>query len=407
MLYRSCFRRAEAISARDAARQWHHTETVCVYLGSGSGMETLQGYFIRETFRPLVMTTLVLSALALLTQSLTALDIIVDDQASFLAYLKITLLALPQLISIILPFSLFIAVAYTVHRLQVDNEYMVAFAGGMTRWAVIAPVMRIATLAVLFNMLINTWVQPTAYRVMRETIYDVRSDLATSIVRPGEFVSPALNLTIFARDVENGVLHDVMIHDGRDRNKPLTYFAKSGVFVQTQRNPALTLSNVTRQSLTSDGALEILEFTQTTFELRGVIKPQGELIYKRSDRYLGELFHPDPSNYWDRQNANALYAEGHTRLAAPLYNLTMALMALVALLGGDYNRMGYGRRLLAVGTLALLVRLLGFTIEAVAAEIPALNVVQYALPLFVAGLCLWMTLSKGRLGKPAGRMVAT
>ncbi len=370
-------------------------------------METLQGYFIRETFRPFVVTTLVLSALALLTQSLAALDIIVDDRASLLAYIQITLLALPQLISIILPFALFISVGYAVQRLHTDNEFMVAFAGGMTRWAVIAPVMRIAVLAVLLNLVVNTWVQPTAYKAMRETIYKVRSDIASSIVRPGEFVTPALNLTIFARDVQNGVLSDVMIHDGRNHKKPLTYFAKSGVFMQVNQNPALSLTNVTRQSIGEDGALEILEFTRTTFELRGVIKPQGALLYKRSDRYLGELFHPDPTNYWDRENANALLAEGHYRLSAPLYNLAFALMALAALLGGDYSRMGYGRRLIVAGTLALLIRLTGFSLEAAATEIPALNPLQYALPLVVSAVCLWLTLSTGRLRKPLGRLAVS
>ncbi len=370
-------------------------------------MKTLQGYFIRETFRPFVITTIVLGALAMLTQSLAALDMIVDDQASFIAYLKITLLALPQLIAIILPFALFIAVAYAVQRLHTDNEFLVAFAGGMTKWAVITPVMRIATLAVLANLAINTWAQPVAYKVMREIVYDVRSDLAASIIRPGEFISPALNLTIFAREVNNGVLSDVMIHDGRDRNNPLTYFAQSGFFIDTGPYPALSLTNATRQGIGTDGTLEILEFSSTSFEMRGVIAPQGALLYKRSDRYLGELFHPDPANYWDRQNANSLLAEGHFRLSATLYNLTFALMALAALLGGDYNRMGYGPRLMIAGGLALMLRLVGYSIESVAVETPIVNLAQYALPVFVAVLFLWMTLSEARLGRPAGRLVAT
>ncbi len=370
-------------------------------------MRTLQSYFIRETFRPFVLTTTVLAVLALLTQSLVALDMIVDDRASFLSFLKITLLALPQLIAIILPFALFIAVAYAVQRLHTDNEFMVAFAGGMTRWAVIAPVLRIATLAALANLLINTWVQPLAYKTMREAIYEVRSDLASTIVRPGEFVSPALNLTIFARDVKNGNLSDVMIYDGRNHDKPLTYFAKSGIFVETGRNPALALTNVTREARSENGALEILEFTQTAFALTGVIEPQGALIYKRSDRYLGELFHPDPANYWDRENASAMLAEAHYRLSAPLYNLALALMALAALLGGDYSRMGYGRRMIVTGILALLVRLAGFSIQAAAVSVPMLNIMQYALPVSMSLVCLWIVLSTARLKKPVGRLVAT
>jgi lipopolysaccharide export system permease protein len=370
-------------------------------------MRTLQGYFIRETARPFVVATAVLATLALLTQSLAALDMIVDDRASFLAYMEITLLALPQLLSIILPFALFIAVGYAAQRLQTDNEFMVAFAGGMTRWAVMAPVVRIASFAVLANLLLNTWIQPTAYRAMREIIYDLRANLAATVVRPGEFSTPALNLTIFAREATNGVLHDVMIYDGRNHASPHTYFAKTGVFSKTGDIPAITLSDVTRQRIDAGGALELLDFTSTTFELRGIIAPQGKLLYKRSDRYLGELFHPDPTRFWDLQNTNALYAEGHARLSSTLYNLTFALMALAALLGGEYSRMGYGRRLIVAGSLALLIRLAGFSIEAASAEYPLLNVAQYALPVFVGLIALWLALSKGRLGRPVGRLVAT
>ncbi len=369
-------------------------------------MRTLQSYFIKEALQPFIIAGIVLSTLALLTQSLAVLDIIVDDRASFMAYSKITLLALPQLFSIILPFALFIAISFAVQRLLTDNEYMVAFAGGMTRWDVIAPVMRIASFAVLANLAINTWVQPTAYKLMRETLYEVRTDIASSIIRPGVFVSPALNLTIFAKDVQQKVLHDVMIYDGRNRDKPLIYFAQTGTLIEDGDKAALALTNATRQSIDAKGAVENLSFSQTRYELSGVIAPQSTLLYKRSDRYLGELFHPDMTNYWDRQNQDALRAEGHSRLASPLYNFTLALMALAALLGGNYNSLGYNRPLLTAAILALLVRLSGFSIEAAAAENPAINLAQYGLPIVVAGICLWMVLHKNRFGRPAGRLVS-
>ena len=359
-------------------------------------MKTLQGYFLRENTRPLALAIIVLGALALLTQSLTALDLIVHDRSTLAAYLKITLLALPQLLSIILPFAVFIAVAYAVQRLQTDNEVMVAYAGGMTRWAVIDPVVRLATLAALLNLGVGLWVQPVAYKVMRKAIYDVRSDLASALIHPGAFSTPALHLTFFVRDVNNGVLEDVMIHDGRNAQKPVTYFAKSGVFMDTGNNPALLLNNATRQNVTPQGTLEVLQFSRTSFELRGIIEPQGALFYKPSDRFLSELFHPDPANYWDQQNTGALKAEGHSRLSSPLYNIAMALLALAALLGGQYSRMGYTRRLLVAGTLALLIRLLGFSISSAAVDQPALNAVQYALPVFVCALCLWLIMHQHR-----------
>jgi lipopolysaccharide export system permease protein len=335
-----------------------------------------------------------MAALALLTQSLSSIDLIVENRASLLAFLKITSLSLPQLFSIVLPFAVFVAVGYSVQRLQTDNEFTVAYAGGMTQWQVISPILRTVSYAVLINLLINLFVQPIAFRSMRETIYEVRSDLATAIVRPGKFVSPALNLTIFARELNNGVMKDVFIYDGRDQERPVTFLAKTGVFTDVTNRPSITLNDASQQTLTPEGNLEILNSSSTSFELNGVIEPQGDLLYKYSDRYISELFNPDPTDYWEMTHKADLKAEGHYRLASPLYNFTLCLLALVALLGGDYNKFGYGRRLALFGVLALVVRLIGFSTQAAASDNSDLNFLQYLVPLSVSFLALWLLFRK-------------
>lgn len=334
-----------------------------------------------------------MAILALLTQSLSSIDLIIENRASLIAVLKITALALPQLFSIILPFAVFVAVAHGIQRLHTDNEIVVVYAAGMTRLQVISPVLRMISYVVLLNLLLNLFVQPMAFRTMRETIYQVRSDLASAIIRPGEFVSPAINLTIFVRELRNGIMSDVFIFDGRDQEKPTTIFAKNGVFANVSDNPSITLNNASRQSLSADGVLEFLEFSSTSFELTGVIDPQGELLYKFSDRFVSELFNPDKNNYWEVQHTNDLLAEGHYRLASALYNYALGLLALLALLGGEFSKLGYSRRLIVFGTLALVVRLTGFTLTSAARDTALINWLQYAFPIGVSLICLWLLLS--------------
>jgi lipopolysaccharide export system permease protein len=334
-----------------------------------------------------------MAVLALLTQSLSSIDLIIDNRASLIAVLKITVLALPQLFSIILPFAVFIAVAHGIQQLHTDNEIMVVYASGMTQAQVISPILRTVSYAVLLNLIINLFVQPIAFRSMRETIYEVRSDLASSIIRPGEFVSPATNLTIFAKELQSGVMTDVFIHDGRDPDKSVILFAKSGVFANVSNNPSITLNDASRQSLSKDGNLEFLEFSSTSFELDGVIDPQGDLLYKYSDRYISELFNPDLNDIWEVTHQKELTAEGHYRLSSPLYNYALALLAVVALLGGQFSKLGYTRRLISFGVVALLVRLTGFTITSAAEGIILLNILQYLAPISVSLGCLWILLS--------------
>jgi lipopolysaccharide export system permease protein len=103
--------------------------------------------------------------------------------------------------------------------------------------------------------------------------------------------------------------------------------------------------------------------------------------YKLSDRYLHELFFPDTRQEWERDNINKMLAEGHSRLATPLYNIAFMAMALAAVIGGAFSRMGYGARIAAVAAAALVARTLGFAVQAAAGAHPALNVVQYLAPI--------------------------
>ena len=61
----------------------------------------------------------------------------------------------------------------------------------------------------------------------------------------------------------------------------------------------------------------------------------------------------------------------------------MAMVAIFAVLGGDFSRRGYARRIAIASGAALVVRLIGFWATAAAGKDPSLNVVQYGLPIFV------------------------
>ncbi|MEX0644443.1 MAG: LptF/LptG family permease, partial [Parvularculaceae bacterium] len=99
-----------------------------------------------------------------------------------------------------------------------------------------------------------------------------------------------------------------------------------------------------------------------------------------TERYLDELFNPDLSHEWERANARRLEAEGHNRLASPLYAIAYVLIALFALMGGPYDRRGYAMRIAAACAVAGGLRVLGFVAQTTAGKFEA-NWLQYSAPL--------------------------
>lgn len=361
-------------------------------------MKLIQKYFLRQARTPLLLSLSALSVLALLTQSLSTLDLITQNRQSAITFLYITVLALPQLFSIIMPLAIFMAMLYALNRLNVDSELIVTKASGFSPWQIASPALRIASYALVAHLLINLFVQPYTFRLMRKALLNVRTDIASSMVRAGEFTTPSPGLTLYASEIlPTGLMRDVLIYDARSADAPLTYSAKEGQVNSTPDGKTnLTLYNGIVTFLTDRGSMDITIFEKTTYDLTALLAVDPVLRLKTSDRYLHELFVPDSADYAVIRYKNEYLAEGHSRLATPLYNYALVLLALAFLVRGEHQKLGYGRRLAIAGTLGFTLRLGGFAIASAAEKDTAMNAAQYALPILISVIAIWYLLHSKR-----------
>jgi len=352
-------------------------------------MNLIDRYIFRQLLGPALLATIAFSTVMLLSQSLRFLDLIVNQGQSAAVFLKITLLGLPSLVSMILPITIFVASLVALNRLQTEQELVVCFAGGMSRWRVISPVLRLAVMAAIVSLVINLWVQPLCARAMRQEMYKASTDLASTLVQPGQFTQPSKGLTVYAaRVVNHDTLQNLFLDEEAADGSANTFSAREGQIAQRNGQPVLIMKHGSEQALSKTGGLNYAVFDEYTFDL-GPFLPKGETVhYKASDRYLHELFFPDLTQIWEKQNRLKLYAEGHARLAEPLYNIALVVLALSAVLGGGFSRMGYGKRILVSIALAAVTRILGFGVQAVADDTVWLNLLQYAVPLGAAAFGL-------------------
>jgi lipopolysaccharide export system permease protein len=345
-------------------------------------MKLIDRYLFRQLLGPTLLATAALSAVAVLSQSLSALDLIVNQGQSAAVFIKITLLGVPALISMILPIAIFVAALVALNRLHTEQEIVVCFAGGMSQWRVISPTIRLSCMAAIVALIINLWIQPLCARAMRAELTRVRTDLAATLVQEGQFTQPSPGLTVYAREVQShGMLKSLFVDQEKADGESSTFTAKDGQIAERRGSPVLIMRHGSNQSLTRAGVLNYLAFDEYIFDLTPFLPPAEAVHYKTSDRYLHELFFPDLTQAWERGNRKKLYAEGHSRLASPLYTIAMVCLALSAVLGGNFSRLGYGRRIAIAAGTAAAVRIVGVGVEAVCDDNVWLNVVQYAVPL--------------------------
>jgi lipopolysaccharide export system permease protein len=249
--------------------------------------------------------------------------------------------------------------------------------------------MRLAATVALLALVMNLFVQPAAYRAMRDELFKVRADLASTLVREGEFTEPTPGLTVYAQAVEgSGTLRNLFIYQKKSDGTATTYTADKGVITKRADRDVLLLQNGAQQEFSNQGVLNYLTFKEYPFDLTAMADSDQLIHYKPSDRYLHELLFPDLEQAWEQRNRLALLAEGHQRLSTPLYNIAFMAMAIAAIIGGGFSRLGYGRRIAAVGATAAVVRIVGFVVQAASEDNAWLNILQYAVPLAATAFAL-------------------
>jgi lipopolysaccharide export system permease protein len=351
-------------------------------------MTLIQGYLFRQIARPVVGACAALAAIGILSQSLDQLEIIVERGQSVWVMIKLTLLAVPQLLAVIIPIGLFVGALIALTRLQREQELTAVFASGVTRWSAIRPAVWIALIAAVLTLVVTTVGQPWAQRQARAEAFAIRTDLAAVLVEEGEFVRGPGGLTVYVQQIEqNGLLKNLFVYmlDGDDA---VTWDAAEARFGRIDGRPVLTMMNASTTRYSSRGVLTYGSFAQSVVDLSPYAGVADRVRFKPTDLYLTQLFNPSPRDLAQVGPAGELLAEGHLRLSAPLYALMAMAMALTAIMGGPFSRTGYGLRIAKSAGAFLLVRVAGYGIVSASAWNSWLNVFQYLLPILATAIAL-------------------
>ncbi len=363
-------------------------------------LNRLDRYIFSQSLRPLALITLCVSAVIWLTQLLQRVDLIVDDGGSLSAFLRIAILILPSLLVIIIPFAVLATTLYLLNRLMGDSEIAVMKSAGASRWRVARPLIFLGLLASLITLWINVDLMPRSYRQLKNIVHEVRADIARSLIRSGEFSSAIDGMMVHAEEVmPGGQFKGLLIYDFRDPEKPVTYMAESGLYRDSDYGPRLHLARGNIQRTAKDGYIEIVRFDETAVDMTDYQTLNIETVLEETERYVSELLHPDLTQQYDRAHAGRLIAEGHARLTTPLYALFFVILSAALMLRAPFNRFGYSRIVRRVIVIAILVRVFGYFLQSLAADMASMNMLQYLWPLGAIAVSLAFLLGLDNLGR--------
>ena len=310
-------------------------------------MQAIDRYVLGQLGAATVAITVALTFAVWLTQTLRLIDFIVNRGLPPTTFLSFVALLLPTFIAVVLPIAAFCAVLFVYHKMIMDSELVVLRAAGLSQAQLARPALIVAVLSSIIVYSITIYLLPASFRAFKDLQYELRSDYSTVLLQDGAFNTVADGITVYVRArTSDGELRGILVHDVRDPKRPVTMMAERGALVRGDNGPRVVMANGNRQQIEAGtGRLSLLYFDTYTVELTQLQETPQTRWRDPKERFLSELFNPDllPA---EEQHRTELAAEGHQRLAAPLYTLSFVLIGLAAMLAGEFNRRGQTRRIL-------------------------------------------------------------
>jgi lipopolysaccharide export system permease protein len=341
-------------------------------------------YVFRQAAGALLLILSSLSGIGWIALALRQLEVVTSQGQNGLTLLAMTTLALPNLLALIAPFALLIAVMHTLNRLNGDSELIVMTASGATIWVVARPLLLLAAIVMAAVTFVNHVGMPWSLRMLREYVLQVRTDLLSQVLQPGKFSSPERGVTFHIRErAPNGDILGLIMHDNRSGKSATSYLAERGQIVKQGDAAYMVMSG--GHVLSQDDTKEpprIVAFDRYVLDLDAFDeKTSDDKELRPRERYFSELVNPDTSSRAYKRNTGQFKVELHERFASPLYPLAFVFIALAAAGNAQSTRQNRTRAVVTGFAAGAGLRLAGLGLNNIAAVNTAMIPLLYLLPL--------------------------
>jgi len=350
-------------------------------------------YIFRQAASALLLILVSLGGIVWIALALKELNVVTSQGQDGLMLLKLTTLALPNLLAMIAPFGLLIASVHVLNRLNSDSELIVMTASGATAWIAAKPLLLLALLVSGAIVFVNHVAMPWSLRTLRESIVEIRTDLLTQVMQPGKFSSPEKGLTFHIRDrTFEGDLLGLMVDDKREENEARAYLADRGRIVKQDGTAYIIMTDgqIIRRSAGGDEPTQILEFERYIVDIDQFDTQTvgGPSFYKPRERYTSELISPDPDDPYFKRRPGHYTAELHERFSNPLYPIAFVLIALAAIGQAQSTRQNRTERMGTAFVAGVGCRMAGLAVNNLVTVNSLFVPLMYAIPLLAIVLAM-------------------
>ena len=297
-------------------------------------MKIINRYFLRQLVAIFIMLLLVLSGLAWMVQIMSMMKLLLNYGIALNSFLGLTILMLPFIISIIIPFVVFIAVLYVYNKLISENEITVLASTGLSPRQIARPALWLAGIVTVIHIFLNLWIVPDTQARFYDTQWNLRYGLAHMKLQESAFTQITDGLVVYVDKVSGYDLSQVMLSDVRNSDSSMTIFAEKGKLVSTVRGLSIVMTNGSLQA--SGDTVTIGTFDSFDMDLN-VADKSGDSVFKVRRIATLDLFRSVLDSPNIKQHKMVL-SELCTRFLSPIMNMILVLLCVTILLRSSLLR---------------------------------------------------------------------
>lgn len=354
-------------------------------------MNTYTKYVLRQLLAGMLLVSAGLTCIIWLSQSLRFVEMIVNRGLNAGTFVYMTMLLLPNFLTVILPIALFTIIVFTYSKMVTDRELVVMRAAGVSQFGLAKPALIMTMLTLMFGYFLNLYLLPESYRAFRLLQWEVRNTYSHVLLKEGSFNSITKSVTVYVRErAPDGQLLGILVHDERDEKAPVTLMAERGALVDSGKGPRVIMYNGNRQTIAANSNLSILYFDRYVFEVPTSNESITQRFREPRERSMTELIDLENAEGINQRDWGKYKVELHKRIVSPLLGVGFAMIGLACLLYGPITRRSQTMRIITAVSIMISLQGAALGLESVVAKNLALVPLLYGLavvPIF-AGIIM-------------------
>jgi len=296
--------------------------------------------------------------LALLTRSLSIVELMVNNGLPISVFFYMIMLLIPSLVQVILPIALTIACMFVFNKMHSDNEMMIFNSSGVNPLKIAAAPLFLSILFGGFLFVNAGYLMPKSALAVSDARGKIATRFAASMLQSKKFIDVGKQRTLYFDSVKNGELQDLVIRDETNPKLPSTTFAKTGKFLDVNEGSYVVLNQVEQLGYDAGNQTPFrVKSEQQIIEIASNKSGTTQRNKRVKELNLVELQQGIKTTAagWEK---NRMVRYFHAAISAPFLSFALVILVVNMLLNVSRNRQGLGKRMSIVIGLVVLFLLL-------------------------------------------------